>query len=152
MSENTEHTADAGDNTQPEQSQEQSFSQDDVNRIVQDRLDRERKKFEGFDEYKAAAERLQSVETEKQKLADQVAEFEAKTQHDQLVAEVAESSGVPQDLLRGSTKEELEAHAEQLMSHLKASGPVIPGQEHKPKTVTSDPMREFTKNLFAQAE
>lgn len=73
MSENTgnDNTAEAGDNTQPDQEQEQvqSFSQDDVNRIVQERLQRERDKFSDYDELKTAAERAQELESEKQALS-----------------------------------------------------------------------------------
>ena len=107
MSENTENTAEAGDNTQPGQEQEQvqSFSQDDVNRIVQERLQRERDKFSDYDELKAAAERAQ----------------------------------------------ELESHADVLRS-LISTGPVVRGQEKRPDAVSADPLQEFARNLFAQAD
>ena len=92
MSENTgnDNTAEAGEQ-QPDQEQEQvqSFSQEDVNRIVQERLQRERDKFSDYDELKTAAERAQELESEKQALADRVAEFEAKEEQAKVVAQVA---------------------------------------------------------------
>lgn len=42
----------------------QSFTQDDVNRIVADRLARESKKFEGFDDLKAKAEKYDAIAAE----------------------------------------------------------------------------------------
>lgn len=153
MSENTEHTAEAGDNTQPdhEQEQVQTFSQDDVNRIVQERLQRERDKFSDYDELKTAAERAAEVESEKQVLADKVAEFETKAERDRLVSEVSDETGVPADVLRGETKEELESHAAMLRS-LISTGPVVRGQEKRPDAVSADPLQEFARNLFAQTD
>src|SRR5699024_2191234 len=153
MPENTENTAKAGDNTQPEQEQEprQAFSQDDVNRIVQERLQRERDKFSDYDDLKAAAERAQELESENQSLAEQVAEFEAQAERSRLVAEVSGTSGVPADGLRGVTKEALESHADELRSW-SYSGRLVRGQEKRPDAVSADTLQEFARNLFAQAD
>ena len=148
--ENTENvTPAAGEGAQSDS--ETRFTQDDVNRIVQERLERERKRFEGFEEYKQAAERLVTVEAENKQLSKKVARFEAERERSELVAYIAKETGVPAEALRGDTKEELEAHAEVLRS-LISTGPVVPGQELYPETISDDPMREFTRNLFAQAE
>lgn len=145
-------TAEAGEK-QPDQEQEQvqSFSQDDVNRIVQERLQRERDKFSDYDDLKAAAEHAQELESEKRALAEKVAEFEAQAERSRLVAEVSETTGVPADVLRGETKEELESHADVLRS-LISTGPVVRGQEKRPDAVSADPLQEFARNLFAQAD
>lgn len=148
MSETTD-TANAGDTTDTSTA---TFTQDDVNRIVQERLVREREKFQGFDDYKAAAERLEAVEAEKAQLAEQVATFKAEQERAALVADVANAAEVPADALRGTTREELEAHAEVLKSLLKPTGPVIPGQETHPSSVAADPMREFARGLFEKAK
>ena len=150
VSENTvNETAEAGEK-QPDQEQEQvqSFSQDDVNRIVQERLQRERDKFSDYDDLKAAAERAQELESEKQALADRVAEFEAKEEQSKLIAEVAKETGVPADALRGTTKDELEAHAEVLKSLVKSTGPVIPGQEKRPQKVEDSDEKKVIRELF----
>ena len=149
MSENTgNNTAEAGEQ-QPNQEQvESTFSQEDVNRIVQERLQREREKYSDYDELKSAAERAQELEAEKQTLADRVAEFEAKEEQSKLVTQVANDAGVPADALRGSTKEELEAHAEVLKSLMKPTGPVIPGQEKRPGTVDVSEERKAVRGLF----
>ena len=145
----TTDTANAGDTTDTDAT---TFTQDDVNRIVQERLVREREKFQGFDDYKAAAERLDAVEAEKTALAEQVATFQAEQERAALVADVANTAKVPADALRGTTREELEAHAEVLKSLLKPTGPVIPGQETHPSSVVADPMREFARGLFEKAK
>ncbi|QAB17126.1 helicase [Leucobacter muris] len=76
-------------------------------------------------ENKAAAEKLAQVEeaqkTTEQKQADQLAAlqaenaaFKAEKQQAAWAKEVAEATGVPAGVLRGSTLEELQAHAELL--------------------------------------
>ena len=150
MSENTGNdTAEAGEQ-QPteEQVNDSTFTQDDVNRIVQERLQREREKYSDYDELKTAAERAQELEAEKTTLAERVAEFEAKEEHSKLVAQVADDAGVPADALRGSTKEELDAHAEVLKSLMKTTGPVIPGQEKRPNKVEDSEERKAARQLF----
>ena len=149
MSENTgNNTAEAGEQQPNQEQPESTFSQEDVNRIVQERLQREREKYSDYDELKTAAERAQELEEEKQTLAERVAEFEAKEEQSKLVAQVANDAGVPADALRGDTKEELEAHAEVLKSLMKTTGPVIPGQEKRPGTVEVSEERKAVRGLF----
>ena len=149
MSENTgNNTAEAGEQ-QPDQEQaESTFSQEDVNRIVQERLQREREKYSDYDELKTAAERAQELEAEKTTLAERVAEFEAKEEQQKLVNSVAEATGIPAAALKGDTKEELEAHAEVLKSLMKPTGPVIPGQEKRPQKVEESEERKAIRQLF----
>lgn len=85
-----------------------------------------------------ATTKLQTYETEKERSA--------------LISEVAAAKGVPASALRGGTREELEAHADTLAELIKPSGPVIPGQEQAPSKVMDDPLREFTRNLFASTD
>lgn len=152
MSENTgNNTAEAGEQ-QPSQEQSQehtSFTQDDVNRIVQERLQREREKYADYDDLKTAAERAQELEEQTQELTAKVAEFESKEEHRKLVADVAETAGVPAGVLKGDTKEELEAHADALKEILQnTTGPVIPGQEKRPHKVEESDERKTVRKLF----
>lgn len=148
VSENTgNNTAEAGDQ-QPNQEQSQSFSQDDVNRIVQERLQREREKYADYDDLKTAAERAQELEAQTQELTAKVAEFESKEEHRKLVADVAETAGVPAGVLKGETKEELEAHAESIKALLQTTGPVIPGQEKRPQKIEESDEKKAVKGLF----
>lgn len=128
-------TADAGEHT--EAAAEESFkapaSQEELDRIIQARLARDRAKFADYDDLKKAAERLNQIEeankTEAEKAAaraeaaeKRAAELEAKA----LRAEVANTKGVPAALLTGSTQEELEAAADALIAfrgESKVAGP-----------------------------
>ena len=148
MSETTENTAEAGDQDQ-QQEHADTFSQEDVDRIVADRLSRERKKFERHDEFRAAFDRLEEVTAERDGLAQKVQEREEQDAHDALVAEVAESKGVPASMLRGSTKEEMEAHADAILPHLRPSVPRIPGAGVQPDATPVDPLREAARSLFS---
>ena len=150
MSENTgNNTAEAGEQQPTQEQAESTFSQEDVNRIVQERLQREREKYSDYDELKTAAERAQELEAQTQELTAKVAEFESKEEHRKLVADVAETAGVPAGVLKGDTKEELEAHAEALKSLLQnTTGPVIPGQEKRPHKVEESDERKAVKGLF----
>lgn len=124
MPENTENTAEAGEETeQAEQEFNAPESQEELDRIIQARLDRERKRFADYDEVKAKAAKLEEIEqankTEAEKAAARAEaaekranELEAKA----LKAEVAASKGVPAALLTGSTQEELEESADALIA------------------------------------
>jgi hypothetical protein len=89
-----------------------------------------------------------TADSERTELAKKLQDYEAEKERAALVAEVAEAEGVPAPALRGTTREELEAHAKVLAELIKPSGPVIPGQERTPDKVGDDPLREFTRNLF----
>ena len=149
--ETTESTAEAGDQDQ-QQDNAGTFSQEDVDRIVADRLSRERKKFEGYEDYKAKADALDGITAERDELAKKVAEHEARVKHDALVAEVAESKGVPASMLRGSTKDELEAHADAVKPHLRPTVPRIPGAGVQPDSTPESAELTFVKNLFSAAK
>jgi len=92
-----------------------------------------------------------AADSERTELATKLQALEAEKERAALVSEVATAEGVPASALRGNTREELEAHAKVLAELIKPSGPVIPGQERTPDKVGDDPLREFTRNLFASA-
>ncbi|WP_336715344.1 hypothetical protein [Arthrobacter sp. USHLN218] len=92
--------------------------------------------------------RFTAVESEHGELAAKVQAFEAKEARAGLLAEVSKATGVPADLLRGETKEDLEAHAEVLKPLIKPSGPIIPGQERHPDKVPESEGRQTVKKLF----
>ena len=128
-------TADAGEQT--DTAADEAFaapaSQEELDRIIQARLDRERKKFADYDELKQAADRLRQLEeankTEAEKTAERLAAAEkraAELEAKALRAEVAAAKGVPAALLTGSTAEELEAAADALIAfrgESKVAGP-----------------------------
>lgn len=134
-----------------------TFTQADVDRIVADRLKREREatktKFSDYDDLKAKAGEATTLE---QRVAD--IERQAKdSQRRAEVAEVANAKGLtPTQAKRlvGETREELEADADVLLADLgaqKQQGNHVPREGNNPKSSDGDDMRGFTRKLFARA-
>ena len=93
-------------------------------------------------------EKFATLESQNGELVGKVTAFETEREHAQLVAKIAESEGVPATALRGTTEEELTAHAASLKEAFKPSAPVIPGQAKTPGASLADPNREAVKKLF----
>jgi len=102
---------------------EKTFTQAEVDAIVGDRLKRERAKHADYSELKAKAARLDEIEAaskselekavERAEKAEQaLADIKAAAEVAALRAEVAKEKGVDAELLRGTTREELEEHAD----------------------------------------
>lgn len=121
----------ASDNSVPAEKQFQPpASQADMDRIIADRLARERQKYADYDELKTKAAKFdaaqEAAKSEQQKQAEalqaaqaKLAEYEAEKQVRAWVDEVAETAKLSPEqkaVLKGSTKEELEAHAELIKS------------------------------------
>lgn len=104
---------------------DKTFTQDEVDRIVSNRLAEERKKFGDYDELKAKAGELdklkESSASEMDKLTEQVTkltEGQAAAEARALRAEVATAKGLTAaqaKRLAGSTREELEADADEIL-------------------------------------
>lgn len=120
-------------NNQENQTEEKTFTQAELNAIVQDRIARERSKYENFEELKKKAQRLDQIEeeskTELQKATERADSLQAEL--DQLKKadsvrtlreEVSKETGVPANLLHGSTKEECEAQAKDILAYAKPNG------------------------------
>ena len=140
-------------------------TQEDLDKIIGKRLSREREKYVGFDDLKAKAEKYDAIEegqkTELQKLQERIekaekenAAFKQREKINTWAREVSEESGVPSNLLRGTTKEELEAHANLLKEFTgsQSTAPVVVSDGNKPKNkpgvTTADLFAETTKDLF----
>lgn len=158
MSESTENTAAAGEQDGQTTEFKPPATQADLDRIIQDRVARVKNQYADYDNLKAKAgqadgfqSRIAELEATNGQLAGRIQNFEQEQERAKLVAEVAEAKGVPASVLRGGTREELEAHADTVAELIKPSAPVIPGQERTPDRVSDSPLREFTRNLFAGA-
>jgi hypothetical protein len=89
---------------------------------------------------KRLAEIEEASKSEAQKLADRaaaaeakVAQFESEKQQREWVKQVAEATGVPAAALRGSTLEDIQAHADSLKSLISQEppaprGPIVPSE------------------------
>lgn len=118
---------------------EKTFTQADVDRMVADRLERERKKYAGFEEYKKAKEELDALkagqmsELEKAQAALAKAQKEAKENADKIKAleltalksRLAAEGGLPAELadrIRGEDEAAIKADIETLKLVFKDKG------------------------------
>lgn len=134
----------------------ETFTQADVDRIVAERLKREREatraKYADYDDLKAQAGKSTTLEERVAQIERQAKDSETRA----LRAEVANAKGLtPNQAKRlvGETREELEADADELMRDLdaqKANGNHVPTEGNNPQP-GSDESREFVRGLFARA-
>lgn len=123
MTEQTGTTTPEGGNstTTPAAPAATTFTQADVDRIVGERVRREREKFADYDALKAKAAEADTSKSDLQKLTDRVTAAEkraADAEAKQLRAEVASAKGLSAaqaKRLTGTSKEELEADADELL-------------------------------------
>ena len=138
----------SGEGNEPEP---KSFTQEQVDQIVEKRLAKERGKYKDYDELKTKARKLDEMEnagkSELDKLKEsnaalrkQIDDAAAEKQHAEWVSEVAKDKDVPAELLRGSTRDELEAHAELLHKALNPSSkaPQVRNQTRTPSHQNSN--------------
>lgn len=133
--------------------QPETFTQADVDRIVRERVKREREKFADYDDLKTKAAGATTLEERVAEIERQAQESEARAMR----AEVANAKGLtPTQAKRlvGSTRDELEADADELVKDIGAQikqGNRVPREGNNPKAAGSDELGEFTKNLFSRA-
>lgn len=85
-----------------------TFTQDEVNTIIADRLNRERAKYADYDDLKAKASQADSLQ----------AQLDSRNRADML-ARVSAATGVPVDLIQGETEEECTAQAQAIAAYAK---------------------------------
>ena len=102
---------------------DKTFTQAELDKIVGERLSRERAKYEGFDELKAKAEKYDQMEeankSELQKMSEKAQALETELNSLKKAAsirelrdKVAKETGVPASLLTGDTEEDCKAQAD----------------------------------------
>ena len=140
------------------QQQEQTFTQADVDRIIRERVKREREKFADYDSLKAAAEGAKTAEQRIADLEQRLADADAKEKRSQLVARIAGEHKItdPDDVrlfLTASDEDTLTAQAKRLAERVTAErkqGNYVPN-EGKTTTPQGDAdMRAFARQLFEQ--
>lgn len=119
----------------PKPDEGKTFTQADVDRIVQDRLAKEKAKYADYDDLKAKAAKVDDIEASKKsdvdKLTEQIDKLtQAQANSDQkaLRAEVAMAKGLTAaqaKRLAGTSREELEADADEILEAF----PVTPTDE-----------------------
>lgn len=130
--------------------------------LIKGRLERERSKFSDYDDLKKQVSDFTATEAG---LKAQVeAAVQRATQAEATIAEANQKSqlstwrtaaateaGVPEAALRGSTEEELKAHAAELKTLLdttRGTGTPVPTAGQQPAQTPPDPVAAFTEQLF----
>ena len=117
-SENTEAEADSGF--------EAITSQEQLDKVLSKRLERERAKYSDYEELKQKAAEAADSRSEVEKLHDRVKELEQERHQSALEAAKAKAAseyGVPADLLVGDDTDAIEAHAKRLSENVAAQAP-----------------------------
>lgn len=142
---------------------EKTFTQDEVNGIIAERISRERAKYEGYEDFKAKAEKLDEIEaankTELEKANERAAQLESELKTIKeaeklrtIREEVAKETNIPVHLLTGTTKEECEEQATAIAEFAKPSPypAVKDGGEvsNVNKTSTRQQFAEWTSKVF----
>lgn len=130
--------------------------------LVKDRLGREKTKLEEATARAETAEAaLATAEQEREAAVTRagdaeakVQSFETKEQVNTWRAEVAKTKGVPADALRGSTKEEFEAHADILKPLITPRGPILRDVDKTPESRPNgdEQERAAVRELFGGGE
>ena len=113
-----------------DQTEERTFTQAELNAILQKRLGEQAAKFGNYEELKEKAQKFDEIEdkakTELQKVTERAdalqKELDSMKKADsvrKIREEVAKELGVPANLLNGDTKEECEAQAKGILSFAK---------------------------------
>lgn len=131
-----------------------TFTQADLDRIVSERIQRERAKFADYDEIKAKAEGAKTAE-------DRISELEKSIEQanrEALRRRVQAAHGISDEdadlFLTGADEDSLKAQAKRLSdreTERKQKNNVSPREGTNPKS-GDDPMREFARGLFDRAK
>ncbi len=146
----TESTAPATEET----AAPETFTQSDVDRIVRERVQRERAKYADYDALKAKAEGAKSVEDRLAEMEQRTAAAEASALRSDVAARYGISAVDRDLLLTGTDVETLEAQAKRLAeqeSERKKKANIVPREGNNPKASGGDEEREFVRHLFGRA-
>lgn len=132
----------------------QTFTQADLDRIVKERVQRERTKYADYDDLKKKAGASATAEEQIAALQKDLAE----TRRDALKRRVQATHGISDEdadlFLTGVDEESLTAQAKRLAERdksIKATGNRVPREGRNPAAAATDE-REFVRNLFGRAD
>ena len=149
----------------------QTFTQEQVNAIVGERLSRQAEKFADYDNLKQKAaeydrqqeankSELQKAQEKAQKLEDKIAGMEKADKIRGIRAKVSKDTGVPEGLLTGEDEETCKSQAESILKF--AKGSKYPGVKEEPHTkthsksaaeeATTEEFKELAGQIFGRKE
>lgn len=134
--------------------QDQTFTQADVDRIVKERVQRERAKYADYDELKVKAGEKATADERIAALEREVEASKREALKRRVQAAHAISDEDADLFLTGTDEDTLTAQAKRLAdreSERKKNGNVVPREGNNPQP-PQDEMRSFARNLFQRAE
>lgn len=122
--------------TQGQTDTQKTFTQDELNAIVNERLKREREKYPDYAALKEKAEKYDKYEEESKTEIQKMTEKADRLQKElddikhaeslrEIRAKVAKETGVPENLLSGATEEDCKAQAEAIKAFAKPTYPSV---------------------------
>lgn len=99
-------------------------------------------------ENRAAVQERDALQEQLTQMQERVSAFEAQQERAGWARAAAADAGVPADLVRGETQEEMIAHANALRDALSARGPVVMSQGKTGKVDVTDPKINAVRGLF----
>lgn len=156
--------------TQENEGNQKSYTQEEIDNIVEGRLARERQKYADYDElkqkatkYDAEYEKLSDMQKTQNKLTKLEAELAGMKKTEKIRGirvKVSKDAGIPAELLTGEDEESCKAQAEAILKF--AKGSKYPGvKETKHETgqrqsagsdTTSEDFREFAGQMFGRKD
>lgn len=119
-----------------QENETRTFTQEEVDAIVGDRLKRERAKYAGYEDYKAKAERLDAIEEANKSELERATERVTALQTEldgikrsnalrEMRGRVATETGVPASLLTAETEDDARKQAEDIIAFARPSYPSV---------------------------
>lgn len=138
-----------------------TFTQAEVNKLVAERLQREKAKYTDYESLKEKADKLDALEesskSELQKATEKAERLEKELKsikEEQSVKsirdKVSEETGVPASLLTEKTEEACKAQAESILAFAKPSGYPVLKDSGEPQSITKNSARDDFKNWANQ--
>jgi len=152
---------------QANEGNQKSYTQEEIDSIVEGRLARERQKYADYEELKSKAAKYDATLSDSQKTQDKLTKLETelagmkKTEKIRSIrAKVSKDAGIPEELLTGEDEDSCKAQAEAILKF--AKGSKYPGvKETKHETgqhqgagsdTTSEDFRELAGQMFGRKE
>lgn len=135
--------------------EEKTFTQDEVNQMIGERLAREKAKYSNYEELEAKAQKFDEIEekskTELQKAQEERDAFKAELEGmkkansvRELREKVAKEKNIPANLLTGETEEECTAQADAILSFAMPNAyPAVKDSGEVRKTMKKDTASQF---------
>ena len=144
------------------ETEEKTFTQAEVDKIVGERLGRERAKYADFDAFKEKAEKFDEIQeqskSELQKalekseaLQKELDDIKAREQVRGIRESVANETSVPASLLTGTTEEECKAQAEAIKAYANPSYPSVKDAGEPKRVMGGKGTREMFAEWFEEA-